>query len=117
MQIIAFAYIKYLIHIYQQSSLNDMFKTNSRFHLNTSHDRNFFLLLFLIWYFVHISLYEATLGEVDNNSAYAISSHETQKSIFDNSSSGDTSNVKGYINNYINAWTLTESLHISKLPP
>ncbi len=117
MQIIAFAYIKYLIHIYQQSSLNDMFKTNNRFHSNNGHDRNFFLLLFLIWYFVLLSLYEATLGEVDNNSAYAISSPETQKSILDNSSSGDTSNVKGYINNYINAWTLTESLHISKLPP
>jgi len=94
-----------------------MFKNYAKFHTKKSHNKNFFLVLFLIWYFVLVSLYEADLGEVDNNSANAINIRETQKSIFDMSPSGDTSNVKGYINNYINAWTLTESLQISKLPP
>lgn len=94
-----------------------MLRKNNKFHSKENNIINFFLLLFLTWHFVLISLCEAMLGEAVNISANAINIHETQKSTFDMSSSGDTSNVKGYINNFINAWTLTESLHISKLPP
>ena len=62
----------------------------NKFHSKKNNNINFFLLLFLTWYFVLISLCEAMLGEAVNNSANAINIHETLKSSFDMSSSGDT---------------------------